>query len=84
MYEDIYDAKNATDHLSGFNVCGRYLIVLYYQVCLSIYCTTGIEFHWVVVVVGTDFLLCWELLVVCGLGRIIHMDKTVQNQNCYI
>lgn len=32
MYEDIYDAKNAVDHLSGFNVCGRYLIVLYYQV----------------------------------------------------
>merc|ERR1712087_415479 len=31
VYEDIYDAKNATDHLSGFNVCGRYLIVLYYQ-----------------------------------------------------
>ena len=31
MYEDIYDAKNAVDHLSGFNVCGRYLIVLYYQ-----------------------------------------------------
>ena len=28
---DIYDAKNAVDHLSGFNVCGRYLIVLYYQ-----------------------------------------------------
>jgi hypothetical protein len=21
----------AVDHLSGFNVCGRYLIVLYYQ-----------------------------------------------------
>ena len=30
-YEDIYDAKNAVDHLSGFNVCGRYLIVLYFQ-----------------------------------------------------
>ena len=29
--QDIYDAKNAVDHLSGFNVCGRYLIVLYYQ-----------------------------------------------------
>lgn len=25
------DAKNACDHLSGFNVCSRYLIVLYYQ-----------------------------------------------------
>jgi len=31
VYDDIYDAKNAVDHLSGFNVCGRYLIVLYYQ-----------------------------------------------------
>mgnify|MGYP001277979330 CR=1 FL=1 len=31
VYEDIYDAKNAVDHLSGFNVCGRYLIVLYYH-----------------------------------------------------
>eukprot|EP00275_Glaucocystis_incrassata_P001655 EC123590.1.p1 GENE.EC123590.1~~EC123590.1.p1 ORF type:complete len:133 (+),score=26.69 EC123590.1:167-565(+) len=31
VYEDIYDAKNAVDHLSGFSVCNRYLIVLYYQ-----------------------------------------------------
>jgi len=31
VYEDIYDAKNAVDHLSGFNVQNRYLIVLYYQ-----------------------------------------------------
>jgi pre-mRNA branch site protein p14 len=31
VYEDIYDAKTAVDHLSGFNVGGRYLIVLYYQ-----------------------------------------------------
>merc|ERR1712216_344904 len=31
VYEDIYDAKNARDALDGFNVCGRYLIVLYYQ-----------------------------------------------------
>lgn len=29
--QDIYDAKNALDHLSGFNVCGRYLVCLYYQ-----------------------------------------------------
>ncbi|KAJ8322084.1 hypothetical protein KUTeg_000555 [Tegillarca granosa] len=28
---DIFDAKNACDHLSGFNVCNRYLVVLYYQ-----------------------------------------------------
>lgn len=30
-YEDIYDAKQAADHLSGFNVQNRYLIVLYYN-----------------------------------------------------
>ena len=23
VYEDIFDAKNAVDHLSGFNVAGR-------------------------------------------------------------
>lgn len=31
MYEDIYDAKTAVEHLSGFNVANRYLIVLYYN-----------------------------------------------------
>mmetsp|Transcript_26470 Transcript_26470/g.86807 ORF Transcript_26470/g.86807 Transcript_26470/m.86807 type:complete len:141 (+) Transcript_26470:67-489(+) len=31
IYEDIYDAKAACDHLSGFNVANRYLIVLYYR-----------------------------------------------------
>jgi len=31
VYEDIFDAKNAVDHLSGFNIGGRYLIVLYHQ-----------------------------------------------------
>ena len=31
IYEHIYEAKNAVDHLNGFNVCGRYLIVLYFQ-----------------------------------------------------
>ena len=31
VYENIYDAKNAVDNLSGFNVAGRYLICLYYQ-----------------------------------------------------
>ena len=31
VYEDIYEAKNALDHLNGLNVNGRYLIVLYYQ-----------------------------------------------------
>jgi pre-mRNA branch site protein p14 len=31
IYEDVFDAKNAVDHLSGFNVLGRYLVVLYYQ-----------------------------------------------------
>jgi len=31
VFEDIYDAKAAADHLSGFNVGGRYLIVLYFN-----------------------------------------------------
>ncbi|CAI2386440.1 unnamed protein product [Moneuplotes crassus] len=31
VYEDIYDAKNAVDHLSGFNVGGKYLTCLYYK-----------------------------------------------------
>uniref|UniRef100_A0A6T8KS63 RRM domain-containing protein n=1 Tax=Hemiselmis andersenii TaxID=464988 RepID=A0A6T8KS63_HEMAN len=31
VYEDIYDAKNACDSLSGFHVMDRYLIVLYFQ-----------------------------------------------------
>ena len=31
VYEDIYDAKAACEHLSGFNVLGRYLIVVYYN-----------------------------------------------------
>ena len=31
VYEDIFDAKKAVENLSGFNVLGRYLVVLYYQ-----------------------------------------------------
>ena len=31
VYDDIYEAKNAVDHLNGFNVGGKYLICLYYQ-----------------------------------------------------
>ena len=31
LIQDIHDAKNACDHLSGFNVCNRYLVVLYYN-----------------------------------------------------
>merc|ERR1711871_805201 len=30
-YEDIFDAKTACEHLSGFCVRNRYLIVLYHQ-----------------------------------------------------
>lgn len=30
-YDDIFDAKNAYEHLSFFNVCNWYLVVLYYQ-----------------------------------------------------
>ena len=31
VYEDIYDAKSALENLSGFNVGGRYLVILYYK-----------------------------------------------------
>ncbi len=31
VYEDIFDAKNAVEHLNGFNVNNRYLIVAYHQ-----------------------------------------------------
>ena len=31
VYEDIFDAKNACEHLAGFNVMGRYIVVLYHQ-----------------------------------------------------
>lgn len=31
VYEDIFDAKQAQEHLSGFNVSNRYLIVLFYS-----------------------------------------------------
>jgi len=31
VYEDIYDAKTAVEHLKGFNVANRYLILLYYN-----------------------------------------------------
>lgn len=31
VYDDIYCAKNAVEHLNGFNVAGKYLICLYYQ-----------------------------------------------------
>jgi pre-mRNA branch site protein p14 len=30
-YEDIFDAKNAIDHLKGLQVAGKYLIVNYLQ-----------------------------------------------------
>lgn len=31
VYEDVFDAKEALEHLNGFNVCGLYLNVLYYR-----------------------------------------------------
>jgi pre-mRNA branch site protein p14 len=30
VYDDIFDAKNAQESLSGFNVGGRYLVVLFF------------------------------------------------------
>lgn len=56
VYEDIYDAKMAVDHLSGFNVANRYLIVLYYNPAkqnkkvrrwpLRLTSTTVLRTHW--------------------------------------
>jgi hypothetical protein len=31
VYEDVHDAKNALEKLSGFNVLGRYIVVIYWQ-----------------------------------------------------
>eukprot|EP00923_Selenidium_pygospionis_P001563 GHVN01002278.1.p1 GENE.GHVN01002278.1~~GHVN01002278.1.p1 ORF type:complete len:145 (+),score=20.23 GHVN01002278.1:59-436(+) len=31
VYDDIFDAKNAVDHLSGFRVSHHYLVALYYN-----------------------------------------------------
>lgn len=31
VYEDIFEAKKACENLNGFQVAGRYLIVLYHQ-----------------------------------------------------
>lgn len=31
VFEDIQDAKKACEHLSGFNVGNRYIVVLYYN-----------------------------------------------------
>jgi RNA recognition motif-containing protein len=31
IFEDIYDAKNAQEHLSGFNVENRYINVIYHN-----------------------------------------------------
>lgn len=31
VYEDIFEAKSACENLNGFQVAGRYLIVLYHQ-----------------------------------------------------
>ncbi|KAJ1678758.1 Splicing factor 3B subunit 6 [Spiromyces aspiralis] len=31
VYEDIMDSKNACEHLQGFNVLGRYLVVMYHR-----------------------------------------------------
>jgi len=31
VYDDIFDAKNAVDHLNGFNVAGRYIEYIKYK-----------------------------------------------------
>uniref|UniRef100_A0A8C2PTI7 Splicing factor 3B subunit 6 n=1 Tax=Cyprinus carpio TaxID=7962 RepID=A0A8C2PTI7_CYPCA len=57
VYEDIFDAKNACDHLSGFNVCNRYLVVLYYnanRVSLTVFAFDS----------NINFMVCETLLPV--------------------
>ena len=36
VYDDIHDAKQAVDHLSGFNVRDRYVEAIHMSVCFSI------------------------------------------------
>ena len=31
VYEDVFDAQRAVEHLNGFNIAGRYLVVLYHH-----------------------------------------------------
>ncbi|UYV82926.1 SF3B6 [Cordylochernes scorpioides] len=57
VYEDIFDAKNACDHLSGFNVCGRYLVVLYYQ-------SNKVSAAWPVLESHSWFIDIWTFYVV--------------------
>ena len=63
VYEDIFDAKNACDHLSGFNVCNRYLIVLYYQAnkvnqyCLYLYLVFNNEKSFLLLLLFFDIIL---------------------------
>ena len=41
IYEDIFDAKNACDHLSGFNVCNRYTeleVTFEFNCCAQVSC----------------------------------------------
>uniref|UniRef100_A0A3B5LGD5 Splicing factor 3B subunit 6 n=1 Tax=Xiphophorus couchianus TaxID=32473 RepID=A0A3B5LGD5_9TELE len=67
VYEDIFDAKNACDHLSGFNVCNRYLVVLYYnanRVRLS-----GTAFHSLVPKQS-------QIITLCRKGLIRHVGSS--------
>lgn len=65
VYEDIFDAKNACDHLSGFNVCNRYLVVLYYQavkVSNNRFSTFFIKFSYF----GRNILLDFKTIIPCN------------------
>ena len=31
VYEDIYNARTAAEQLNGFNISGRFLVILYYK-----------------------------------------------------
>lgn len=65
VYEDIFDAKNACDHLSGFNVCNRYLVVLYYN-ANRVRMTTTASIFWSLETAGCLFFFhVFEIIWFC-------------------
>lgn len=41
VYEDIFDAKTACEHLNGFQVANRYIVVLYHRQARLAHAKTG-------------------------------------------
>lgn len=63
VYDDIYDAKTAVDHLSGFNVANRYLIVLYYNTNKA---TKKVEAYSLRLVIGSRALSSFSSSEACS------------------